>query len=313
VNWKKDVGSLNASAPAYSHGVLFASTLEPGEVLALRASDGKLLWRHPLEGRTETSPLVHNGKVLVGCECGDVLALDPKNGKTLWSVPTAGAVKGGVAVDKDVAFIGNYAGQLYAIRVSDGHVEWEASSQGLSFGRTGRFYSTPAVAFGRVYAGNVDGRVYSFDEDSGALAWSHSTGGYVYAGPAVADPPGAPPTVYIGSVDHNFYALDAATGEVRWQKNVGGAILGAGSVVGETVYMSVIGDNIGSFGFDVKTGKQVFQSPFGEYNPVISDGRRLYLTGSSKVLALRPKRQHRRPAQGKHKHPHRSRGNGEPG
>jgi len=57
-------------------------------------------------------------------------------------------------------------------------------------------------------------------------------------------------------------------------------------VLGEVVYVGVIGPNIGSFGFDVKTGKQVFESELGEYNPVISDGQRLYLTGASGIRAF---------------------------
>jgi len=288
VRWHTKLGSLNASAPAYWRGRLFASTLEPGEIVSVRAKDGKVLWRHPLPGRTETSPLVYHGKVLAGCECGDIFALDAKTGKTVWSVPSAGPVKGGVALHDGTAFVGNYAGQLFAIDADSGHVEWEASSQGLSFGRTGSFYSTPAVAYGRVYAGNLDGRVYSFVAKTGQLAWSHSTGAEVYPGPAVADVPGTKPTVYIGSADHHFYALDARTGAVRWERNVGGIILGAASVIDRTVYVGVIGDNIGTFGFDAKTGKKVFYSPYGEYNPVISDSRDLYLTGSSKLMELRP-------------------------
>jgi hypothetical protein len=71
---------------------------------------------------------------------------------------------------------------------------------------------------------------------------------------------------------------------------VGGVVLGAGSVVGRTAYVGVIGPNIGTFGFDVKTGKRVYEDPFGEYNPIISNGRRVFLTGSSKLMALQPKR-----------------------
>ena len=313
VIWKKDIGSLNASAPAYSHDTLYATTLEPGEIVAMRAKDGKVLWRHPLPGRTETSPLVYKGRVLAGCECGDILALDAKTGKTDWTVPSSGAVKGGVALDGGTLFVGNYAGEFFAIDATDGHIKWQASSQGLSFGRAGSFYSTPAVAYGRVYAGNLDGRVYSFVEDTGDLAWSHSTGNYVYAGPAVADTPGAPPSVYVGSADHHFLALDAKTGAVRWDRDVGGVILGAGSVIGHVAYVGVIGDNIGTFGFNTANGKQVFESPFGEYNPVISDSRRLYLTGSSKLMALRPLPKHRHPARGQHKHPHQGKPQKQPG
>ena len=49
----------------------------------------------------------------------------------------------------------------------------------------------PAVAFGRVYLGNTDGRVYSFAERTGQLAWATATGAYVYGSPAVAEIPGS--------------------------------------------------------------------------------------------------------------------------
>jgi outer membrane protein assembly factor BamB len=286
VTWKRDIGSLNASSPAYAHGRVFAVTLEPGDVVAMRARDGKVLWRHPLPGRTESSPAVYNGKVIVGCECGTVYALDERTGAVRWTVDTAGPVKGGVAVDDGVAYFGNYAGELYAVEASNGAVKWQTGTQGSSFGRSGPIYSTPAIAFGRVYVGSIDSRVYSFEQATGELAWSHSTGDWVYPAPAVADTRGAPPTIYIGSKDQNFYALDARDGSVRWQQDVGGIVLGAASVIGEVVYVGVIGPNIGSFGFDVNSGKKVFEHELGEYNPVISDGQRLYLTGSSAIRAF---------------------------
>lgn len=286
VRWEKDVGELAAASPAYSDGRLFAVTLEPGNAVALRARDGKVLWERPLPGRSETSPVVFGDKVIVGSESGDVFALDAGTGKVEWQVSTAGNVKGGLALDEGILYGANYAGEVFAIRASSGEFVWRSSTQGGSFTRGGPVYSTPAVAFGRVYLGSIDGRVYSFDADNGELAWSHSTGDWVYPGPAVADTKRSGPTVYIGSKDQNFYALDAETGEVRWQKDLGGIVLGAASVLGEVVYVGVIGPNIGSFGFDVKTGKQVFESELGEYNPVISDGERLYLTGASGIRAF---------------------------
>lgn len=286
VQWKNEIGDLAASSPAYSDGRLFAVTLEPGEAVALRARDGKELWRRPLPGRSETSPVVFGDSVIVGSESGDVFALDVKDGDIDWQVSTAGNVKGGLALDEGILYGANYVGEVFAIRASNGEFVWRSSTQGLSFGRGGPVYSTPAVAFGRVFLGSIDGRVYSFDADNGELVWSHSTGDWVYPGPAVADTKRSGPTVYVGSKDQNFYALDAETGEVRWQKDVGGIVLGAASVLGEVVYVGVIGPNIGSFGFDVKTGKQVFESELGEYNPVISDGQRLYLTAASGIRAF---------------------------
>ena len=291
VQWKRKIGSLNASAPAYAKGRLFAVNLEPPQAFALRPKPhgSDVLWRHPLPGRSESSPLVHRGRVILGCESGDIFALDANTGKTLWTVSTAGAVKGGLAFSEGTVFAGNYAGEIYAIDASSGNVRWTAHTQGGGLLRGGGIYSTPAVAWGRVYLGSLDGRIYSFVAKTGELAWSHSTSAEVYPSPAVADTPHSPPTVYAGSQDKHFYALDARTGAVRWERSLDGIVLGSSSVVGETVYVSMIGPNVGTIGYKVRNGKKVFQHEQGEYNPVISDGEKIYLTGYSAVRAFKPK------------------------
>jgi outer membrane protein assembly factor BamB len=290
VQWKRKIGNLNASSPAYWRGRLFAVNLEPPQAVAIRPHPhgSKVLWRHPLPGRSESSPLVHGGKVIFGCESGDIFALDAKTGKTRWKLHTGGAVKGALALDNGTLFADNYAGEVWALDAGNGHVKWTAHTQGAGFLRGGGAYSTPAVAWGRVYLGGLDGRVYSFVAKTGELAWSHSTGAEVYPSPAVAETRHSPPTVYIGSQDQHFYALDARTGDVRWDRFIGGVVLGSSSVVGETVYVSGIGPNIGTTGFDVDTGKKVFYNDQGEYNPVVSDGKKIYLTGASTVRAFKP-------------------------
>ena len=232
---------------------------------------------------------MHRGRVILGCESGDIFALDEKTGKVRWTVSTAGPVKGGLAFSDGTVFAANYAGEIYAIDASNGQVRWTANTQGGGLLRGGGVYSTPAVAWGRVYLGSLDGRIYSFVAKTGELAWSHSTGAEVYPSPAVADTPNSPPTVYAGSQDKHFYALDARTGAVRWEHPLDGIVLGSSSVVGETVYVSMIGPNIGTIGYKVRNGKKVFEHEQGEYNPVISDGEKIYLTGYSTVRAFKPK------------------------
>ena len=106
VEWTKDIGGLGAASPAYSHGVVYAVTLQKapgvdqGEALALRAKDGKVLWRFGFPGRSETSPIVIGSHVVVGSESGDVYSLDRKTGTVDWQVHTAGAVKGGLAYEE---------------------------------------------------------------------------------------------------------------------------------------------------------------------------------------------------------------------
>jgi outer membrane protein assembly factor BamB len=286
--WDHDVGGLSAASPAYADGRLFVVTLEPGDIQAMDPRNGKVLWERDLGARSETSPVVYKNSVIVGNESGTVFAFDVKTGNTKWTIDTADAVKGGIALEGGIAYFGNYAGQLYAVRADDGSVKWQSGTQGSSFGTTGRIYSTPAVAYGRVFVGSIDSRVYSFDAENGDLAWSQSTGDWVYSAPAVAEVGDGPPTVFIGSKDKSFYALDAKTGAVRWKKDTGGILLGAPTILGRIVYVGVIGPKNGTIGFNANSGREVFRHELGEYNPVTSDGDKLYLTGASNIRAFRP-------------------------
>jgi outer membrane protein assembly factor BamB len=129
--------------------------------------------------------------------------------------------------------------------------------------------------------------VYSFVARNGQLAWRHGTGSYVYAAPAVGTVPRLGPTVFIGSYDGNFYALNAKSGNVSWRHHDGGRISGAPTVVGKVVYYSSLG-NHNTIGLDVRSGRRVWMFPHGAFNPVISDGKRIYLTTNSNVLMLLP-------------------------
>ena len=82
-----------------------------------------------------------------------------------------------------------------------------------------RIYGTATVAFGHVYAGDLGGGFHAFDEDTGSLSWSTSTGGYVYSAAAAAKTHDTPPSVYFGSYDGTVYALNARTGSQRWSES----------------------------------------------------------------------------------------------
>jgi outer membrane protein assembly factor BamB len=287
VLWERRIGRLNASSFTYGHDRLYNVNLQPQQALAVDPATGKTIWKRELPGRLESSPVIYRNRVILGCECGTLYALDGATGKTIWQTDLAGEVKAAPSLKGGIVYVGDYGSEMWAIRARDGGVKWRASGQSQGFARSGRFYAAPAIAFGRVYAGNVDGRMYSFQADSGELAWSQSTGGYVYAAPAVADTPDSPPTVYFGSFDGTFYALDARTGEERWTADLGGVISGAASVIGEIVYVSNL-DATETVGYRAENGRKVFEIDSGAYNPMISDGRRLYLTGFTSLAAFEP-------------------------
>jgi outer membrane protein assembly factor BamB len=287
--WRRRIGRLNASSPTYYKHRLYIVNLVPGHVVKLDAKTGKILWKRSLPGRAESSPVVVGRSLYFGCEDGRLFAMSTRNGNVRWSTELGGPVKSAPAYYGGVLYVGDYGGLMNAVDAKNGEVKWQSGSLGQGFGTGGQFYSTPAVAFGRVYAGNNDTRVYSFDLKDGTLAWTYSTGGYVYSGPAVARTRHTGPTVYIGSFDGNVYALNAKSGEPRWIRSAGGSVIGSLTAVGDIVYAAEFGST-STTGYAMKGGRTVFRYPRGTYTPVVSDGRRLYLVGYSSITALQPYR-----------------------
>ena len=264
-----------------------SSTSFPADIVKLDAKTGKTIWKRSLPGRAESSPVVIDRTVYFGGEGGGRYALSTISGNVRWATSLNGPVKSAPAYYGGTLYVGDYGGSMNAVDAKTGKIKWQTSSLGQGFGTSGQFFSTPAVAFGRVYAGNNDGRVYSFARKDGTLAWSDSTGGYAYSGPTVSTTRHSPPTVYIGSFDGNVYALDAKDGSLRWSRSAGGQVVGSLSAIGDIVYVAEFTHNSTS-GFTMRSGRRVFRYRRGTYSPVISDGRRLYLTGYLSITALEP-------------------------
>ncbi|MDX6719077.1 MAG: hypothetical protein QOJ63_1331 [Solirubrobacteraceae bacterium] len=290
--WKRKLGELAATSPACSHGVVYAVVLQRtrssrgGRVVAVTAKSGRTLWSRKLPSRAESSPLLDRGRLYFGSEDGTVYALRAKDGRIRWTYKASGAVKGAIALDGGELYFGDYGGRVHAIRRSDGSKVWTVSPSRRLLGvGEGNFYSSAAVSYGRVYIGSTNGEVYSFASADGRLAWRKHTGNYVYASPAVGQVGGGPATVYIGSYDGHFYALDARSGRPRWVRWLGTKISGAATIVGDLVFVSDLGKRT-TWALGAQTGATAWKTRRGGFNPVISDGRRIYFAGFSSLFAL---------------------------
>jgi outer membrane protein assembly factor BamB len=293
LRWRRDVGELAASSPACGNGMVYTVVLQRGRsrksgglVAALRSKDGAVRWSRRLPSRAESSPLLHLGRLYFGTEDGRVYALDAKTGNIIWTYKAGGAVKGALAMDGGKLYFGDYAGKVTALRRDNGRKAWSVGTGGsgpLGAG-SGNIYSTPAVAYGRVYLGSTNGFVYSFSARTGQLAWRYKTGAYVYASPAVGPANGG--TVYIGSYSGTFYALDARSGRVRFSRGSGGKISGGAVVIGDVVLYSNLGRRTVAM-VRADNGHVVWSRPNGGFDPGISDTRDLYLMGYSQLQTWR--------------------------
>jgi outer membrane protein assembly factor BamB len=290
--WTRQIGTLSASTPAVDAKTVYATVMESGvpgisgRVWALNAATGQTRWHRDLSSPSESSPLLDAGRIYFGSQSGRVYALDARNGAVVWTYQAAGSVKASPTLAYGNLYFGDYSGRVQALSERTGARVWLSGSEGALFG-SGTFYSTCAVVYGRVFLGNTDGRMYAYDAFSGGLDWAVQTGNYVYSSPAISSAPGLGPTVYFGSYDGTFYALDARSGARRWTYDAHGRISGSPTVIGRIVYFADLGEKI-TYGLGVSTGRVVYRADTGSFDPAISDGRNLFLTGTTGLYALVP-------------------------
>lgn len=295
VRWRRRLGGLAASAPAAGGASVFFAVNRggyggiagagPGKVVAINRRTGRIKWAKRIPSATESSPLAIHERVYLGSQDGTVYALSARTGRIRWRHRAGGPVKGALAYSRGRVYFGDYGGSVTALRERNGSVAWRA-------GGYGQIYATPAVAFGRVYIASKSGSVYALSAASGRRLWSRGTGGYVYAAPAVGAVPGMRPAVFIGSYSGRFMALDARTGRVIWSRPAGGTVSGAASIIGRVVYFSTLTGRR-TYGVSARTGRVLWTIGKGAFNPAVSDGKRLYITGYGAQYAFMMPRAYR--------------------
>ncbi|MEU8109407.1 PQQ-binding-like beta-propeller repeat protein [Nonomuraea muscovyensis] len=126
------------------------------------------------------------------------------------------------------------------------HVRW-------SFPADGSVDDDLVLAGRTVYAGSADGNVYALDAASGAVRWSHQTGGDVSSTSVSGG------AVYAHNSTGRIVSLDAASGRLRWSRRVAGS---NGVVLAEgTVY--ACGDNSEIVALDAATGRPRWRARLG--------------------------------------------------
>ena len=105
--WSPDTGArtqeipaIPLTSPAVAGGIIYLGTAEydgdtiAGRVIAIRASDGELVWSHTVSNRQfiRSAPTVATGVVYDGQQSGAVFALDAETGARLWSSNTGATI-----------------------------------------------------------------------------------------------------------------------------------------------------------------------------------------------------------------------------
>lgn len=206
--WQTSTSSdIPYSAATIANGVVyFGGSL--GQVYALNATTGALLWYANTGGDYNYTPVIANGIVYGDSYLGGVYAINPTGCTptapcpTLWTAVTSNYIYyNAEALEANgTVYVTCTDGKLYAFNASNGKQRWTAATGA-------EITAAPAYANGSVYVGSTDDQFYAFNAKTGVKVWSIAETSEFIAVPAVANG-----VVYDGNTNGNLYAYNAVTG-----------------------------------------------------------------------------------------------------
>ena len=279
LRWKSVTGNLiGESSPAVAGDVVYIGDLG-GMLHAVNVRDGKPLWTFKTDAEIKSSPVVASGVVLFGSYDSHLYAVDAKSGKLRWKVLTQGQVHATPGVHDGLTFVTGCDAMFRAIRIADGEEIYQIPSGAYTaaspvldgdrayFGTFNAevlaldlkkravawryaqpedgfpYYSSAALAGGRVILGGRDKVVHAIDAATGKAAWTFATRARVDSSPVVAGG-----RVYIGSGDGRLYVLDAASGKKLWEFDTGAGITASPALAGGRVVIGAQDGRLYVFG-----------------------------------------------------------------
>jgi outer membrane protein assembly factor BamB len=307
--WTAEIGGCIASSPAVWRHVVIVGWAgaapcgrkkgRVGGIVALELSTGEVAWRFRT-GNVESSPAVVDGVLFFSAYASRrestvyAVALGDRR-RVLWKRSLGTKVASSPSLAGDTVFISAYDRRIYAFESSTGRRRWQTSAFSddpevrfvlgvrslvtRSSWTEGGYYATPTLAYGRVFAGVIDGVFSAFDARHGTHRWSRRLSGAIYGSAAVWKH-----LVYVGTTSGRFYALDARDGRVRWRFDLDGKVLGSPTVTNGRVYVSSTARE--TVVLDALTGAFRWRFGDGRYSPLVVADDSAFLVGKGRVYAL---------------------------
>lgn len=242
-----------------------------GNIYALRASSGELLWSQRLPGRT-LAPLSAQGGTVVATVAGSdpelpiVTALDAASGDRRWQVEPEVFATGATS--------GVIQGQTFALGLPNRAVHAFDLADGSSLWTSRPFFSLPSPFGGGaayegdfvfVFFGDSTGDLRRLDASSGDLVWDFPLNGAVLrSSPVVSGS-----AVVVGLRDGAIVALDGDTGEQLFRGSPGSGLIGPIAVTPERLVAVRGGSDAGLVAFEHDPAGSIERVPSpSDPNPV---------------------------------------------
>lgn len=194
------------------------ATSGAGDVAAINAETGALVWKVKPAGPLRGAPTIAFGSVYVMTQDNQMLALSASDGVVQWQASAslqAGSVfgAGSPAAGQGTLVAGYSSGEVQAYRYENGRDLWDdalaRTSMTLSVATLTDVDADPVIDRGRVFALGQGGRMASYELLTGQRSWEISIAG-------ISTPWIAGEWIYAVTDDSKLLCIARATGKVRW-------------------------------------------------------------------------------------------------
>lgn len=205
-----------------SDGRFVYATTGFGEVLAIDATSGQIVWRQRAGAPFRAAPAVSGGTVVAVTRNNRALALSARTGEVVWRIDgissDAGLLGGASpALSGDLAVVPFGSGEVVGVQLSTGRRVWSAvlggARRGLARSAIADVTGDPVIAGRVVVAANQSGRTVAVDGQTGARGWTRSFGA---VGPIWA----AGSSVFMVTDDSALTRLSLENGETIWRSDL---------------------------------------------------------------------------------------------
>ncbi|MPY72215.1 MAG: PQQ-binding-like beta-propeller repeat protein [Alphaproteobacteria bacterium] len=196
-------GLLGGASPAVD-GATVVAAFSSGELVALRAENGREIWSDSLTALRRFDPIstiahirgrpvIDGGQVIATANSGRTVAIDLRTGNRVWERATGSSHSPWVV--GDFVYLMNNAGELVCLARRNGGIRWVRQMQVFEDEKDREdpiVWTGPVLAGDRLLVGSSHGELWSVSPYTGKLLGRIETPGPVFIPPAVAND-----TVYV--------------------------------------------------------------------------------------------------------------------
>ena len=238
-------------------GYLYISSTQ-GQVMAVDAASGGILWSLDLGVWISAPPTAKDGVVYVGATNHVLYALDALSGALLWYYTSQGEILARPMVSEGTVFftadnnsVYDLVHRLYALDSRSGALLWIYDTESWT-------PSSPAVGADAVYLGGYKREVYALHKTTGQVLWSFKASNIIFSSPQIVTG-----KVLFACIDGWVHVLDSASGAQEWSRKLPGFVWLASPDVSGNLYACSHLDTLTALAME--TGEELWAFSDGEF------------------------------------------------